>query len=39
MALKLLPTIAPGSYTIVAQVTDPNGQLSTATIGPITITA
>lgn len=37
--LKKLPIIAPGSYTIVAQVTGSNGQISTATVGTITITA
>ena len=37
--LKTVPTIAAGSYTIVAQVTDSSGQISTATVGMITITA
>lgn len=37
--LKTVPTIAAGSYTVVAQVTDSTGQISTATVGTITITA
>jgi hypothetical protein len=37
--LKSLPALAPGNYSIIALVTDPNGQLSSALVGNMTITA
>jgi hypothetical protein len=36
--LKQIPAIAAGAYTILAQVTDPNGQVTSATAGTMTIT-
>jgi hypothetical protein len=36
--LKQIPTIAAGAYTIVAQVTDPNGQVTSATAGTLNVT-
>jgi hypothetical protein len=38
-SFKILPSIAVGSYTVVAQITDQNGGVSTVTVGPLTITA
>lgn len=37
--VSLLPTLAPGTYTIVAQVTDASGQVSSVAVGPLTVTA
>ncbi|HEY8749505.1 MAG TPA: Ig-like domain-containing protein, partial [Tepidisphaeraceae bacterium] len=37
--LKQIPAIPPGSYTIVAQITDPDGALSSVLVGSLTITA
>ena len=37
--VKLIPAIAPGAYTIVAQVTDSNGNITTVMSGVLTITA
>lgn len=36
--LKQFPAIPVGSYTVVAQVTDQNGQNTFVTVGPLTIT-
>jgi hypothetical protein len=36
---KQIPAVAPGLYTILAQVTDAAGQLSLAHLGAVTITA
>jgi hypothetical protein len=36
--MKMVPAIAVGTYTILAQVTDPNGLLSTAIAGTLQIT-
>jgi hypothetical protein len=36
--LKQIPAIATGAYTILAQVTDPNGQVTSATAGTLNIT-
>ncbi len=38
VTLKLLPTLAAGSYAIVAQVTDPDRQVTTVSAGSMTIT-
>jgi hypothetical protein len=34
-----IPSVSAGDYTIVAQMTDPDGQKSTVTVGTITISA
>ena len=36
--VKQIPAIAVGTYTVVAQVTDPNQQLTSVTIGTLIIT-
>lgn len=36
--VRLIPTAAAGAYTIVAQVTDSNGQMTVATSGTVNIT-
>lgn len=36
--LKQFPAIPVGSYTVVAQITDQNGQNTFVTVGPLTIT-
>jgi Big-like domain-containing protein len=37
--LKQIPAIANGEYTVVAQLTDQNGGVSSVIVGPFTITA
>lgn len=39
LSLKVLPVLAAGTYTIVAQVTAPDGQITTVQVGSMTITA
>ena len=39
LSVKLIPAVAPGAYTVIAQVTDPNGQVTSATAGLVNITS
>jgi hypothetical protein len=38
ISVKQIPSIAAGAYTVVAQVTDPNHQVTSALVGSLTIT-
>jgi hypothetical protein len=38
LPLKLIPALAPGTYTVVAQLTDQNHEVSSVMVGSLTVT-